>query len=201
MFIRGRFSPREGMALSMLSKTVQVTQTLSLARGSLRRGEDSSAPATCPTLPTSPGVEKRPAATVSGITAPDPTGGFLGLSRASTSRKASTRVPGSKRAEGEPVARGTAIAADLTLRGMVLVAAEVLDAEGVVLTLPALSVRCWRLWPGSFGLGTTPHPDSARVSAEIAKLTAAGMLSRPALGVVEITEAGRETLTGARGAR
>ena len=81
-----------------------------------------------------------------------------------------------------------------TLGDVVVRAAGELVAEGVVLTLPSLSVRCWRISPDRFGLGTTPHPDSARVNAEVAKLVARGLLARPEMAVLTLTEAGRRAI-------
>lgn len=81
-----------------------------------------------------------------------------------------------------------------TLQSLTLRAVGELVADGVVVTLPALSVRCWQRWPARFALGTTPHPDSARVSAEVAKLVARGLLTRPEMSVLELTDAGRRAL-------
>lgn len=212
MFIRARFSPREESALSMLSKTVQVSQTHSPARGSIRRGEDSSTAGTCPTLPESPGVAPRLVASRDASAPPDPTGGFLGLSRRPSAGLPSPRIvpppslPQPKRQTPPRAIEATPPPAAVTPepspprlpeRVLVLVAANDLAARGVTVTLAALSVRCWELWPDRFGLGDTPHPDSAKVTARVADLVGAGRLVRLRLGVLGVPKA----LTSPRGAR
>ena len=72
-----------------------------------------------------------------------------------------------------------------------------LAARGVTVTIAALSARCWELWPDRFGLGDTPHPDSAKVTARAADLVGAGRLVRLRVGVLGVPK----LLTSPRGAR
>lgn len=127
----------------------------------------------------------------------DPGRGFLGLARrrpvppAPTPRAAEVRPeppsPAARpelRADRAPLADASPIRP--SERALVLVAVRDLEARRVGASLVTLSVRCWELWPEVFSLGTTPHPDSAKVNARIADLVASGQLTRNRMGFVEL---------------
>lgn len=117
------------------------------------------------------------------MSAPDPTGGFLGMRRrppAPTPAPAATPEPPPAARPAQPVGE----------RAKVLAAIADLSARGARTTVAAVALRAWRLWPESFSLAETDgeHPDSAKVVGRIADLVARGQVTRSSTGLLRLAQ-------------